>query len=240
MKRLAAIVALITGVPLAASAQDDRGASVGATVSSLSMDSRTDWSIAGSFEYRFNRVAGLEVEATLAPSLTSPYPYVSVLTDASAFSTPLSFSDLAAFGFLPTFPTIPTIFPPPRVTNERGRAVFFTNNVRVHIPTTIARVDPYFVAGGGVASVRHSADLVYGPFSATPLPGFGVLPAIPATTQRLTRSTVDLALTLGGGIGVRVAPQVWIEGDLRLIRLQGETDRNVGRFGAGLRYRFGR
>jgi hypothetical protein len=32
---------------------------------------------------------------------------------------------------------------------------------------------------------------------------------------------------------------VWLDADLRVIRLMGgSTDRNVGRFGAGARYRF--
>jgi 3-hydroxyacyl-CoA dehydrogenase len=45
-------------------------------------------------------------------------------------------------------------------------------------------------------------------------------------------------MTLGGGLDVRVASQLSIEADLRLFRLMGETDRNVGRFGVGVRYRF--
>jgi hypothetical protein len=43
-------------------------------------------------------------------------------------------------------------------------------------------------------------------------------------------SSIDLALTLGGGLDVRVASQLSIEADLRLFRLMGETDRNMGRF----------
>src|SRR5205807_6685544 len=45
-----------------------------------------------------------------------------------------------------------------------------TNNVRLHIPSTSDRLDPYFVAGGGVANLRNSADFVYSPFYTPVLP----------------------------------------------------------------------
>ena len=67
-----------------------------------------------------------------------------------------------------------------------------------------------------------------------------VIPALPARMirQPFSSSSVDLALTIGGGVGVRAASRLWIEADLRLFRLLGDEDRNVGRFGAGVRYRF--
>jgi opacity protein-like surface antigen len=121
--------------------------------------------------------------------------------------------------------------------------VIFTNNVRLHVPSTSERLDPYFVAGGGIANVRQSADFIYGPFvfpAGTVPPGVSispVLPVPPITTPYTTASTA-LVLTLGGGIGVRVASHLWIDGDLRLFRLMDSDDRNLGRFGVGVRYRF--
>jgi hypothetical protein len=47
-----------------------------------------------------------------------------------------------------------------------------------------------------------------------------------------------MALTLGGGAGVRVASSLWLDVDLRLFRLLGDDDRNLGRFGVGVRYAF--
>ncbi|MBI4485540.1 MAG: hypothetical protein HY655_05965 [Acidobacteria bacterium] len=56
--------------------------------------------------------------------------------------------------------------------------------------------------------------------------------------NRITSSTVDMALTLGGGLSVRVARQLMVDADLRMFRLLGQDDRNAGRFGVGVRYRF--
>jgi opacity protein-like surface antigen len=120
--------------------------------------------------------------------------------------------------------------------------VFFTNNVRVSIPTSSTRLQPYFVAGGGIASIRRTADFVYTfpVLTPAPLPPGINIPTLPVSTfsDHVTSSSVDLALTLGGGLDVRVASQLSIEADLRLFRLMGDTDRNVGRFGVGVRYRF--
>jgi opacity protein-like surface antigen len=222
--RSAIIVLLLLVVPVSARAQVNHPAGVGGTIAATSMDSNTSFSFAGSFTYRFNSVVGLELEATMVPELASEFPGATI-----------------------------QIFPGPTFNNSEGRVVIFANSVRVAIPTTTSRLEPYFVAGGGVASVRHSADLLYSPLSYgllpyTPLSVTGTTPAsglsvltIPSTrpiTQRVTSSTVDLALTLGGGLDVRVASQLSIEADLRLFRLLGEEDRNLGRFGVGVRYRF--
>jgi outer membrane protein with beta-barrel domain len=218
----------------AAAAQDNRGVSAGASASATNLNSRTSWSFAGSFEYRFNRVAGLEVEATGIPTLKSTFspiafPASSISSFVWASGPAGSVTSLLRPSILPT-----------RFENEGGRAVIFTNNVRVHIPTTADRIDPYFVAGGGIASIRRTADLVFGPLTLTPdLIGLGLTPFPgPSFRQPFTSSSVDLALTLGGGVSVRAAPHVWIDGDLRLFRLLGDEDRNLGRFGAGVRYRF--
>jgi opacity protein-like surface antigen len=210
----------------AAAAADDRGVAVGASVSATNMDGRTSWSAAGSFEYRLNRVAGLEIEATAAPRLKGNLPVATIQAlEASSFVAPNTIA--------------PTIYPPPTFANQRGRAVMFTNNVRLHIPSTSDRVDPYFVAGGGVANIRQSADFTYVLFP-TPvtLPPGAVIPnTLRPITQPINTSSTELALTLGGGIGVRVTSQIWIDADLRLFRLLSTDDRNLGRFGVGIRYR---
>jgi hypothetical protein len=207
-------------------ADDDRSVAVGASVSATNMDARTSWSAAGSFEYRLNRVAGLEIEATVAPRLKGDLPFATIQAlEASSFPVPNTIA--------------PTIYPPPTYANQRGRAVMFTNNVRLHIPSTSDRVDPYFVAGGGVANIRQSADFIYLPLLYTPVTSAGAV--VPSTlrpiTQPISTSSTALTLTLGGGLGVRVASQIWIEADLRLFRILGTDDRNLGRFGVGVRYR---
>lgn len=225
-----AIVLLLLSLPAAAWAQADGGASVGGSVSATSMDSSTALSFAGSFDYRFNSVVGLELEVTWVPELESPFPEdrVTIQSSSSVGSSAGSFIQ---------------IFPTPSFRNPEGRAVIFANSVRVNIPTTTRRLEPYFVAGGGLASVRRTADFVYTSFfGVTPVPS---VPGIPIPlpqprtfTEHVTSSSVDLALTLGGGLGVRVASQLSIDADLRVFRLLGDEDRNVGRFGVGVRYRF--
>jgi opacity protein-like surface antigen len=105
------------------------------------------------------------------------------------------------------------------------------------VPTTVSRIDPYVVAGGGVANVTHKVD--FNPIIFN-VPGLGNLsPSIfPPITEPLTSSTTSLVLTLGGGVGIRVTGGLWIEGDLRMFRVMGSDDENAGRFGIGARYRF--
>jgi opacity protein-like surface antigen len=230
--RSVAFVIVLLCLPGAALGQDDRGASVAAGVSATNMESRTSASFSGSFAYRVSRVVGLELETTVVPTLKSEFPVVTI-QNAGAVSMPASGLPADLRGL--------QIFPAPSFQNQRGRAVIFSNNVRISIPTTSTRLEPFFVAGGGIASVRHTADYVY---SFPPLPllpigsSISPIPPIPTTTQRVSSSSVGLALTLGGGLSVRVASQIAVEADLRLFRILGDQDTNVGRFGVGVRYRF--
>jgi|SoimicmetaTmtLPC_FD_contig_51_3436426_length_1348_multi_2_in_0_out_0_2 opacity protein-like surface antigen len=222
-KRLFACAMAIACMPGFARAQD-RSASVGGGVSAFNMDSHTSVAYAASVDFRFTRVLGLELEGTFVPSLNAPYPG----------------SDLIArTGAVDIFPSIPTvtIFPLFKVSNEGGRVAIWSNNVRVAIPTTAARLEPFFVAGGGVAAVRHTADVTLS------LPSLGIgIPGIPqgdrTFTQPLSTSSVGLALTLGGGVGIRATDHLRIDADLRLIRIMDNDDKNVGRFGVGVGYRF--
>jgi len=176
------------------------------------------------------------------PSLPSDFPGVNILSAASSLS-----SSAGGFtgGFTFTDPAIPTrlvttIFPAPRFEHQKSRAVFFTNNIKVHIPTTADRVDPYFVAGGGIANVRQTADFVQSPIILNGLPPGIVLPPslLETRTTPLRAASTSLALTVGGGAAFRVWSRAWIEADLRMFRMLGTEDQNAGRFGVGMRYRF--
>ena len=153
--------------PAAAWAQVSHAASVGASVSATSMDSSTALSFAGSFDYRLNSVVGLELEVTVVPELESPFPDDRVTIQGS--SSVWSSTGSSTGSFIQIFPT-------PSFRNPEGRAVIFTNSVRVNIPTTTRRLEPYFVAGGGLASIRRTADFVYTSF-------FGVTP-VPVTFRK--------------------------------------------------------
>ena len=199
------------------------GASGSGNVSAINMDSHTTVAYTGAFDYRFTNVVSLELELTYAPSL-EPQLSGSIIPSLPASSSIIG---------LP--------IPVPTFTNGTGRAVIFSNNVRVAVPTTSVRLEPFFVAGGGVANVQQTADLKYtfptigGAFAGGPL----VL-GTQTLSQRVTSSSVGLALTLGGGIGIKATEHLWIDADLRLIRVLGDRDQdqNVGRFGAAARYRF--
>jgi opacity protein-like surface antigen len=225
MRAFITVFVALLCLPAAARGQDDRGASVGASVSATNMESNTSLSVSAVFGYRFGRVVGLELETTFVPTLRSAFPGTSIQT----LSTP------SAGAVIPIFPTS-------TFTNQNGRLVIFSNNVRVTIPTTTPRLEPFFIAGGGIASVRQTADFVYSsplPLATPNLP-IGVIPVpqFRTLTENVTSSSVALALTVGGGLSIRVASQVSVDADLRMFRLLGDQDRNVGRFGVGVRFRF--
>jgi len=207
-----------------AAAQDDRGATVAGGVAATNMQSTTTVSLSGAFEYRLGPVVGLEVEAMLVPTLKAPFP-----------EQPLTIQS-AATGL----PSIVQIFPSPLLTNLDGRMVVFTNAVRLRVPTGRGPIEPIFVAGGGAASVRHTADLVYSiPILVTPPVGVPIPPpSLRTISQHVTASEVNLALTIGGGVSIRATRRVSVDADLRMLRLMGAADRNVGRFGVSARYIF--
>jgi opacity protein-like surface antigen len=216
-----AAFACALSLPVAASAQDDRGAVASGSVAAVVIESNTDAAFGGTFGYRFGRVFGVEMEATAVPSLhgglDANFPVVQSLTWSSVTSAS---------------PTL-LIYPGPTISDTGGRLVIFTNNARVEIPTISDRVLPYFVTGGGIASTRRTAEISY------LLPALpGVVPLPRPTPQPIVSSSTALALTIGGGVGIRVARRMWIDVDLRLFRLLGSEDVNVGRFGVGARYRF--
>ena len=222
MKNVFACVIAILCMPGLASAQD-KTASIAGNISAFNMDSHTSVAYSGSVDFRFTRVVGLEIEATFVPSLKSPYPGSNTLTDG------LNGSSSGLYIGIPSV----------TLSNEDGRAVIWSNNVRVAIPTTTTRVEPFFVAGGGVASIKHTADFNL----AIPPINFAVIGVPPVggsrtITQPLSTSSTGLALTMGGGVGIKAATHLWIDADLRLIRILGTEDQNVGRFGVDVRYGF--
>lgn len=215
--------ALMLSCAAAAAAQDRGAAFVAGSVSAANMESRTEVAFAGAFGYRVNRLVGFVIEATAIPSVRSPFPAKApVILTAGAASTAATV----------------LIYPGPVFSNPDGRIVLFTNTARLDIPTTSRHVTPFFIAGGGVANVRRTADLVYSIPILTPQ----VPPTLPIQlrpiVEHITSSSTDLALTLGGGVGVRVASSLWLDVDLRLFRLLGDDDHNLGRFGVGVRYAF--
>jgi opacity protein-like surface antigen len=213
------VFALMVSLP--AAAQDRGSAFVAGSVSAANTESRTEIALTGAFGFRFSRVVSFVLEATAVPSAEPVFPTNPVILSAGAAPPSTSVA----------------IFPGPTYSNLGGRIVLLTNTARIDIPTTSTRVTPFFSAGGGVANVRRTADFSYElPLPLFP-PGTPTLPVRPFF-QHITSSSTEMALTLGGGAGVRVAKSLWLDVDLRLFRLLGDDDRNLGRFGVGVRYAF--
>ena len=224
MRITVSVLVVMACVSAAAAAQDRQSAFVGGSVSAANMESRTEVAYAGSFGFRFSRVVSFVIEATGVPEVDSPFPQ----------SGPVILSS----GATPPSTTV-LIYPGPIFSNPGGRIVLLTNTARIDIPTTSTRLTPFFAAGGGVANVRRTADLTYQfPLPLLP-PGSPTLPIVrPPIVEHLTASSTAMTLTLGGGVGVRVASSLWLDADLRLFRLLAEEDQNLGRFGVGVRYQF--
>lgn len=220
--RIALLVMCLSAASAWPLAAQDQGATVGAAVSATSADSMTTFSFSGSAGYQLGPTVALEIEATAVPRVKLPFYESSPVTIASAS------------GGISSVGTLRAIYPGLVMQPTDGRVVIFTTNIRVQLPALATRVAPFFVTGGGAATVRRATDITLPVFQLPP----GVTIPVRPITQRSSTSATDLALTIGGGVDVRLAAHIAISVDLRYFRLLGEQDSNIGRFGAGVRYRF--
>lgn len=234
----AAFVLCLVLLPAAkAVAQDEAGPVVGATASAASMRSGSAFSFGGSAGYQFTRMFGIEIEASAVPTLEPS------LADDGFFYPLTMWSSEGVVSSGGTMrpgvtQTIVSILPRPTEQSIEERTVFFTTNVRVQMPTGNARLTPFFVAGGGAAHVRRTAEFLV-PIFPGPLDLRAPIPIpVRTRTERVISASTGLALTMGGGVDVRIARRFAVGADLRYYRLLAERDTNAGRFGVGLRYRF--
>ena len=192
-----------------------QGVTVGGLVAATSTASSREVSIAAATAYRLNRIFGLGLEVmsipTLKPDVTPSGSTTVVARGGDALGVTSTVSSST-------------------VSKADGKAVIVLNNLRIEIPTRSARVIPYGIGGGGVASVKERFSV-----APSPLPS-GIPVVIPA--QSVTQASTDLVLTVGGGVSTLLAAHLTMDVDLRYLRLIGNRDLNVGRFGAGLSYRF--
>jgi opacity protein-like surface antigen len=232
---LALVLAIAGGATSAspAYAQSAAGPLASVAVAATNIGDGTSVAISGAAAYRFNRVLGLGVEVTAVPTLTAEPPDLPVILDAPAGLTRYIDVPSSILIYPPPFPTY-------RFEEDGGRAVIFTTNLRLEIPTVSARVLPYVVAGGGVATMREQFTLTVDyPDFVIQLPD-GPIPisARRSVSQPISNSFNSLALTLGGGVSFRWTDHLWIDGDLRYFALLADRDMHVSRFGGGLSYRF--
>src|SRR5215475_14406988 len=103
------------------------GPIVNGAVGAFVSDNATNLEISGGIGYRFNRAIGFGIEFTHVPNLDTNGQY--------AFSTLRICCGVT--GDL----------------HAEGHTTVFTTNVRVEVPTTIRRLVPFVIGGGGIASV---------------------------------------------------------------------------------------
>ena len=102
---------------------------------------------------------------------------------------------------------------------ERSRLVAFLTKMTVEFPVANGRVWPYLTGGGGVGSLRQTIT-----FRNMPLPLAEALGVQIFPPPELDRTATDLALTIGGGVDVRLWKGFAVGGDIRYLRLSDDTE----------------
>jgi len=187
-----------------------QGALAHASVAAAISDGKTSSAFGGGVAWMFNRAFGFGIELSHLPSLSS--------------SLPRTYYCCGIFD------------------DTGSSATVFTTNVRLEVPTTSRRIIPFVTAGGGVAAVTQSYGVIYALAAdaerlGAPAGLLNTIPILPGPADVESTST-NMALTLGGGASFLVTGHVGIDADLRVLHIMGNDSRNVGRFGAGVSYRF--
>jgi len=209
---LLVVLALLFAIPAPSHAQ--AGAIVNGAVGVVAADGATDLAVSGGIGYRFNRALAFGIEFTHVPRLDP--------RGGSAFSQLRVCCGIGDFDF-------------------DGHATAFTTNVRVEVPTTVRRVIPFVVGGGGVASVTEKLPIYYVVPFASELAALGFAiptPNILPGPQNFSTTTLAMALTLGGGASFLVGNHLAVDADLRVLKLIANDGRTLGRFQVGASYRF--
>jgi hypothetical protein len=205
------LIVLMFARPALVSAQS--GAIVNGAVGVFAEDDATDLEVSGGIGYRFNRALAFGIEFTHVPDLDPRGVYA-----LSQLRVCCRIGD----------------------DDFKGHATVFTTNVRVEVPTTLHRLIPFVVGGGGVASVTEAFPVYYALPLAAQVSALGLsipTPILPGP-QNYSTTTLAMALTLGGGASFLVTDHLGIDGDLRVLKLLADNGRTIGRFQVGASYRF--
>ena len=127
-----------------------------------------------------------------------------------------------------------TILPPVRA-NVDGNTMIGTLGFRYEFPVQTGRLTPYVTAGFGAARTERTFEYSVQPLQAGQPPRGGVM----TNTTRAgneSMSHTGIAASLGVGASLRVFKQLSVDVDARYFRLG--RDRDLGRIGGGLSYRF--
>lgn len=208
----------LTGSLLAApqSAFAQAGALVNGAVGVVTANDSTDLEVSAGVGYRFNRALSFGLEFTHIPSFESRQPVFYPLAAAARICCGLGDDDFD------------------------GHATVFTTNVRLEVPTTVRRVIPFVIGGGGLASLTEEFPIYYA-LPLADLAGLGLPTSIPNILpgpQNYSTTTLAMALTLGGGGTFLLTDHLGIDADLRVLKLLAQDNRTIGRFQVGASYRF--
>jgi opacity protein-like surface antigen len=219
VRRLGLGLAACLALASPASAQSAPGIVANLGVSAATIDGGTHAAVSGGIGYRLSSVMTLAAEVTWVPSLTPDAPQLP-----------------------PELTKPPLVLPAVSFDEAGGHAAIFTTNVRLELPRH-GRLLPYVIGGGGVGSVReHFRETIS--FSPIPVPvGAGGIVAFPqllpaSIVQTVSTTSTDLALTIGGGVSVFSREHLTVDVEGRYLGLFGDRTLHVGRFGAGVSYRF--
>ena len=117
-----------------------------------------------------------------------------------------------------------------------GRTALATVGFRYEMASQVARFMPYVSAGVGMSRTEETLRISV---PATPaLPARPGSNAVIAPPVRINETAIHNGLVASAGVGVniRVVGQLSLDLDARYFRL--DRDRNLGRFGGGVSYRF--
>ena len=207
-------LALLLLCPAIARAQG--GAIVNGAVGAAASDGSTDFFFSGGVGYRFNRALGFGIEFTHVPKLS-----------AAGVAYPL--------GLLRVCCSIGD-------DDFTGHVTVFTTNARLEVPTTLNRVIPFVVGGGGLAAVTQKYPVYYALPATVTASASGIstipTPNILPGPQNFSTTTLAMALTLGGGASFLLTDHLAIDGDLRVLKLLADDGQTIGRFQVGASYRF--
>jgi opacity protein-like surface antigen len=115
---------------------------------------------------------------------------------------------------------IQTFAPVERI--ERSRLVAFLTQMTVELPVAGGRVWPYVTGGGGIGSLRQTVTFRNLPLPVTNLADVLEPSIFPGPEINVT--TTDLALTIGGGLDVRLWKGLAVGGHVRYLRLLDAAD----------------
>jgi len=191
-----AALTLLCATATPAHAQDipETGGRVFGLIGGAFGDGDTTALISGGAGIRITRQLGLDFEVLYAPDLSLP-------TDVDIIIQTLG----VAFA------------PVERI--ERSRLIAFLTKMTVEFPVADGRVWSYLTGGGGVGSLRQTIT-----FRNLPLPLAEELGVQIFPPPEFDMTATDLALTIGGGVDVRLWKGLAVGGDVRYLRLLDDTE----------------